>query len=393
MQNHIVIVGGGFGGVRAAQRCDRLLPKNVRITLVSDKPYLQYYGALYRLLGGASPLEACVPLCDLLAGTRVEVMQDRILAIDPQAHTARGASHATYRYDQLILALGSEPNFFGVPGIAEHAFTLKSLDDALRLRRHIHETFEAARMLPPSEQSAYANIVVIGAGPTGLEVAGELALHARRMAKDHGLPPSAVTIDLVEAMPRVVPGLPESVSGRIETRLRELGVHLFLSRGVEREERNVLRLHDITFRSRTVVWTAGVKAHRLHKEIPGVTVDKRDRVVVDAHLRAKGVMDLWVIGDGAATPLSGMAQTALQDADHVAESLSRTLRGKPLLPYAPHRPAYAIPVGSGWAAVAIGPLRFFGRIGWWLRQAADMKVLFLYLSPLRAIKTFFAARA
>lgn len=395
MQMHIqnvVIVGGGFGGIRCALRCAKLLPASVRITLIADKPYMQYYAAFYRALAGGDPMEACVPLSDIFGGSRVEVVRDAMTAVDTTKNVVRGASGAQYRFDRLVLAIGAEPSTFGIPGVAEHAYTLRSLEQTLRLKRHLHDVMTEAASLPEKERSAHANIVVIGGGATGVEVAGELAVYARTVAKTHGIAPSAVTIDLVEAMPRVLPLLEERVSRKVEKRLQQLGVHLFLNRGVEAEDTDSLKLRDVTFRSKTVIWTAGVKANSLYAAIPGVETDKRGRVVVDEHLRANGMNQIFVIGDGASTPLSGMAQTALQDADHAADCMAREVRDVTLQSYAPSKPAYAIPAGPSWAAVVYGPVRAFGRLGWWLRRAADLKVYMLYLSPLKALSAFRAGR-
>ena len=390
MHKNIVIVGGGFGGVRCALRCAKCLPKGVRITLITDKPYMQYYAAFYRALAGGDPMEACVPLSDIFKGTRVNVIQDALLRVEPSAGIAHGASGGRYPFDRLVLSLGAEPSTFGIPGVKEHAYTLRSLDQTLRLKRHLHDTMAEAARLPEKERSAHANIVVIGAGATGTEVAGELASYARNIAKAHGVSPSAVTIDLVEAMPRVLPFLEERVSRRVERRLQELGVHLFLGRGVEAEDSDGLRLRDVTFKSKTVIWTAGVKANALLAAIPGVSTDKRGRVIVDEHLRAKDLDRIFVIGDGASTPLSGTAQTALQDADHVVDVLSRECSGRAPRSYRPAKPAYAVPVGPQWAVVVFGPIRAFGRLGWWLRRAADLKVYMLYLPPMKALRAFWA---
>jgi NADH dehydrogenase len=386
--NRVVIVGGGFGGVRCAMQCAKRLHAGTQIALITDKPYMQYYAALYRALAGGDPSEACVPLRDLFHAKRVHVVVDPVVSIEPSARCVCCASGDAYSYDTLVVALGSQPCFFRIPGVEAHAHTMQSLNDALRLKRHIHDVLAHARELPDLERPASANIVVIGAGATGVEVAGELAVYVRAVAAMHGIDPSAVTIDLVDALPRVLPLLPQSVSRRVAERLQRLGVHLFLGRAVQAEDAESVKLRDVVFKSRTVVWTAGVSGHSLLGHIDGVTLDKRGRVMVDEHLRASGLHDVFVIGDGAATKLSGMAQTALQDADHVADTIARRMAGKSPRSYKPRNPAYAVPVGPRWAAVVYGPLRVCGYLGWLLRRAADLKVFCLYLPLRKAISAF-----
>jgi NADH dehydrogenase len=141
-------------------------------------------------------------------------------------------------------------------------------------------------------------------------------------------------------------------------------------------------------KTKTVIWTAGVKPHHLYSQIGGLKFDQKGRVVVDEFLRPRGFEDVFVIGDAAATPYTGMAQTAIRDGQCAAQVIEQKLVGKPLSGYRPKAPFYAIPVGPGWAAVIIGGLRFYGRIGWWLRRLADLRFFLSILPPRKAILAF-----
>lgn len=387
LQHRIVIVGGGFGGVQAALSLAKSRA-DVRIILISEKSYLEYFAALYRIAAGRSPMEACIPYADIFTGMDVEVVQDRVGHVNLGAKIVAGESGSEYRYDFLILAVGSEPAYFGIPGMQELAYKLTSSNEALKLKRHLHDVIEKAKTAGADEKVPLAHIVVIGAGATGVELSGELAVYVKKLCVSHGIPRSLVTIDLVDAMPRVLPLLPEDVSARVEKRLRRLGVNVFLNRSVLKEEVEQVYLKDMQMKSRTVVWTAGAKANALIASIDGLVTDKRGRAEVDEFLRAKGHGNVFVLGDSAATKYSGMAQTAVSDGEYAADVIARTIAGRDLVLRITKEPAYAVPVGPGWAAVLINGIRVYGKFGWLLRRAADLKVFLMLLPPLKALRAF-----
>lgn len=373
----ILVLGGGFGGVSAALSLARHLPKNsARLLLISEKNYLEYSASLYRVVTGRATAETCLPYSAIFRDFPVEILSDRITAIDPAMRVLTGTSGSTYRYDILIVALGSETTFFGIPGMQKRSFGMKSITEALRLRRHLHEVLQSDPSSP---------IVIVGGGATGVELAGELAIYAQEIAKKHGHSHTPISINLVEAMPRILPTLPEAFTERVVARLHTLGVHLHLNSRVLEEKEGSLLLSTTSLPSRTVIWTAGVQANTLLRHTEDLAVDQKGRGVVDDYLHAKGHENVFLIGDCAATPFSGMAQTAIQDGKYVAHAILSSLQHRPLLPYTPRPPAYAIPVGPHWAAVLIGPFRVYGRLGWWLRRVADLKVMFLYLPWRKAI--------
>jgi NADH dehydrogenase len=225
--------------------------------------------------------------------------------------------------------------------------------------------------------------LLIGGGASGVELAGELADYARKLARWHNVDSSLISIDLLEAMPRILSTLPEAVSRRAEARLRALGVNVHVNRSVVKEDVDAVYLKDMHMNSKTIIWTAGMKGNSLAQAIQGLPVDKRGRVEVDAVLRVPGYQHVYVIGDAASTKYSGMAQTALADAAFIAKAIEATLTGKPTSSYTQPAPAYAVPVGPKWAAVVYHGMRFYGLIGWLLRRAADFRA-FLALLPLHA---------
>lgn len=379
----IVIVGGGFGGVRAAfDLANKKIP-NAKIILISDKPHFEYHPALYRVVTGRSPLEVCIPLRDIFGNKEVEVLEDRIIEANLKEMLLRGDSGSRYPFDYLVLALGSETVYFSIPGIKEFSFGFKSITEALRLKQHLHQIFQLCTVSAEDQEEDVCRMhfVIVGGGASGVELAGELAMYTKKLAEKHKVDLSLITVDLTEAAPRLLPALPEEISKRVNDRLRKLGVNIFLNRTVTEQEIEEVYLKDMKLKTKTVIWTAGVKPNRLYSEIQGLEFDKKGRVIVDEFLQAKGFSSVFVIGDAVSTLYAGMAQTALRDGSFVSDIIARKFYGRSLESYKPKEPFYVIPVGPGWAAALIGKLWLYGRLGWWLRRLADLR-FFLSILPL-----------
>jgi NADH dehydrogenase len=186
---------------------------------------------------------------------------------------------------------------------------------------------------------------------------------------NHGIEARSIHVDLVEALPRLLPKLPKKTSKAVGKRLRKLGIKLYLGRTVQGETADELTVSGKPVRSHTVVWTAGVTNHPFFKE-NGFAIMGGGKVGVNAYLQTEP--GIYVIGDNANTPYSGLAQTALHDGDFVAHNLKRQARGKDMKSYIAHKPITVIPAGPYWSAVIWGRAQFSGRIGWLLREAADL---------------------
>ncbi len=380
-EQHILVIGGGFTGIGAALRLSRMHIPGVRITLLSDRPHFEYHGALYRLVTGTSPLEICMPLRDIFHGTDVEVLEETAVSLNKEERVVTGASGSKYHYDFLVLGLGAETNYFNIPGLKELSFGMKTINDALRLKRHISEVLLTCKTGTKDEQICASNFVVIGGGPTGVEMAADLIVYAKKLAGEFGIDPSLVSVEIIEGAPRLLPVLPEPFARHIEHHVRGLGVNIFTNRSIEKEEIETVYLKDMQLRTKTVIWTAGVMAHHLHKEW-GLSVDKRGRVEVDAHFRTKDAGNIFVGGDAAAAAdYWGMAQTAHAHGEHIAEVIAADIKGSQPVVYRPKAPIYAIPGGPGWAGVLWGNMVFFGKTGWAIRRLVDL-VVFHWMLPL-----------
>lgn len=359
----VTIVGGGFGGVKTALELAKN-PKN-HITLISDKPDFQYYPALYGTATGRSHLQSWVPLGKIFADRpNVDVIIDAIIKIDPDTKTLSGSSKRTYRYNLAVLALGTVTTYFGIKGLDTYAYGIKSADEIRELKRHLyHAMFE--------ERTMEKEYVIIGAGPTGVELAAAMREYIERLRIDYHLPKKKVRITLVEAAPRVLPRMNEASSKKVERRLKRLGVHVLTGQKVEEQTADSLIVNGKPIKSHTVIWTSGVANSPFYQaNAEHFVFAKNGKVVVDEHMRA--LKDVHVIGDNAYTPYSGLAQTALHDALFVADNLERKQVGKKRKLYSARLPPVVVPVGNNWAIFEWHKLRFSGRLAALLRMCSDM---------------------
>lgn len=355
-----LIVGGGFGGVKTAlmlSESDRF-----EVTVLSDQPNFHYYPTLYHTATGGAHAQSSIPLSDLFKGKAIRFVQDKAEKLDRKKRIITTTTGKKYEYDISVLALGSVPNYFGIKGIEEYSFSISTPDNARRFKNHLHQQLEDNR-------KPDLNYVIVGGGPTGIELAGALTHYLRDIMKAHNIRGRAVHVDLVEAAPALVPRMPRHMGRAIAKRLRKLGVKLYLNQHVEGATVDSLMINGKRIQSHTVVWTAGTTNNPFFKA-NDFRLNERGKVVVDEYLQAES--DIFVLGDNAATEYSGMAQTALYDAVFTAENLLRASEGRLIKPYVPKRPVYVIPVGHNWAAVLWGKVQIYGLLGWALRLAADL---------------------
>ncbi len=384
----VLIVGGGFAGIEAARQLSHLGLKDVQVTLMSNKSYFEYYPALYRVVTGASPIEVCVPLSDMLPKS-VGIVLDSATAIDLKGKSVTGLSGSVYQFDYIVLALGSETTYFNLPGLTDLALGFKSVKEAVNLKKHLHLLFENHAHPDNSELVSHFHIVIVGGGPSGVEVAGDLTAYMKKLADHYTVDPSLVTIDLIESNNRLVPAVDPKVSAKILARLRKLGVNVFLNRQLVSEEVEQVYLKDMSMKAKTLIWTAGTKLNALFEKIEGLTFSPKKRVLVDEYMRAVGFDYVFVAGDAAGTQYSGLAQTAIYDGVYVARAIGAVLQKKNLKEYVPKPVAFSIPVGEGWGVFVWHGIKIYGMFGYMLRHVIDFVYFAGILSPKKLISLFF----
>jgi NADH dehydrogenase len=360
---NFTIVGAGFGGVKAALELAK--HHHNRITIITDKPDFQYYPALYGTATGRSHLQSWVPLSKIFTGKlNVEILIDSVLSIDPDKKELKGKAGNKYEYDNLILALGSVTTYFGIKGLDEHTFGIKSEDEIKELKHHLYKQI--------AEQGVVEKrYVIIGGGPTGVELAGALGSYIRRLRKHHQLPHKRIGITLVEAAPRILPRMHPSSSAKALKRLEKIGIDVEVNKKVESASDDGLMVSGKPLNSHTVIWTSGVANHPFFAEnAKHFELAKNGKVVVNKFMRTKH--GIYVIGDNAFTPFSGLAQTALHDAKFVTKNIHRRQFNKLPKRYKAVLPPVVVPVGDDWAAFEWRFIRLYGWPAALLRRAADM---------------------
>jgi NADH:ubiquinone reductase (H+-translocating) len=336
---HVVIVGGGFAGLFAARELARA---SVKATLIDRRNYHLFQPLLYQVAtAGLSAPDISAPLRHIFrAQANVEVLLARVEGIDPSAREVRLDGGERLRYDYLIVGAGATHSYFGHDEWARVAPGLKTLEDALGIRRRLLIAFERAeRETDPQVRDALLSFVIVGAGPTGVELAGTLAEIARHTLRNdfRRIDPRAAKVRLIEAGPRVLAGFPDDLSRKAHAQLEKLGVEVLVGKAVEAIDEEGVQIAGERIAARTVLWAAGVGASPLARDL-GVPLDKAGRVLVQPDLRVPGHAEVFVAGDLASLqqdghPVPGVAAAAKQMGAYAGRAIRAELDGKKLPPF------------------------------------------------------------
>jgi NADH:ubiquinone reductase (H+-translocating) len=371
---HVVIIGGGFGGLAAAQALKRA---PVRITLLDRRNHHLFQPLLYQVAtAGLSPGDIAAPIRWILRRQRnVRVLLAEARAIDPASRIVT-LDEGSITYDYLIVATGATHAYFGHPEWEALAPGLKSLDDALEIRRRMLLAYEIAEREPdPDARRRLLTFVVIGGGPTGVEMAGAIAEIASHTLTHEfrSISTAQSRVVLIEAGPSILTAFPEDLRDAARRSLARLHVDVWESTRVTAVDERGVALGDRRLDAATVIWAAGVAASPLGRTL-GVPLDHVGRVPVEPTLHVAGHPELYVIGDLAALndadghPLPGVAPVAQQQARHAARNLVRLIDGQPLRPFAYRDPGILATIGRAAAIAKLGRVHLSGLIGWlvWL---------------------------
>ncbi|GIO12966.1 NADH dehydrogenase-like protein YjlD [Cohnella xylanilytica] len=332
MSKHILILGGGYGGLLAALSARKNLSlDDARITLVNRYPTHQIITELHRLAGDTIKEKAvALPLEKLLRGKDVNVMVDTVTEIRPNDKKVLLESGATVTYDALVVALGSETAFFGIPGLQENSFTLKSVDDANRIRAHVEARLDAYKQ---SGDKKDATIVVGGGGLTGIELVGEFADRLPEICRGKGIDFADIKLYVVEAGPAILPVLPPDLIARAVSSLEKRGVEIITGVAITEATKDTVSLKDgRVLESNTIIWTGGVQGHPVVAN-SGIEVN-RGRATVTESLQSTSHPEVFLAGDcavvfpkGGDRPYPPTAQNAWQMGETVGHNLGVFFKG------------------------------------------------------------------
>lgn len=371
---HVVILGGGFGGLAAARALKRA---PVRVTLVDRSNHHLFQPLLYQVAtAGLSGPDIASPIRRLLRRQRnATVLMAEVSGLDVERRRVRLEDGGELAYDYLVVATGMTHAYFGHDEWAQHAPGLKTLGEALEIRAKILSAFERAEREPdPEKRRELTTFAVIGAGPTGVELAGALAeIAGRTLARDfRHFDPTTTRVVLVEAGKRALPTFAPELSESALGELKRLGVEVRLGAPVTSIEEGVVRMGDEAVRAGTILWAAGVRASPLTADL-GAPLDRAGRVKVGDDLSVPGRPEIFVLGDliskeqdGAMLP--GVAQLALQSGRYAADAILRTIRGQERLPFHYRDKGSMATIGRAKAIAEVGRLKIAGFFAWvlWL---------------------------
>jgi NADH:ubiquinone reductase (H+-translocating) len=387
---HVVIVGGGFGGLYAAKS---LKNAPVKVTLIDKRNFHLFQPLLYQVATGSlSPADIASPLRVILSKQKnTQVLLDKVVDIDSQSKKVMLQDGEDIAYDLLIIATGGSHYYFGNDHWQDEAPGLKTVEDALEMRRRIFTAFEAAEKEPDAtKRQALLTFMVVGGGPTGVELAGAIAEIAyKSIVEDfRDLDTTKARILLFEGMERILPPYPEELSAKAQQFLTKLGVEIKTNTLVTDIANNTVTFRQgervSTISANTILWAAGVKASFIGKVLAKTTdaeLDRAGRVMVEPDLSIKGHPDIFVIGDLANfthqgdLSLPGVAPVAIQEGEYVAKLIQKRFQGESIAPFRYFDFGSMAVVGQNKAVADLGFAKLSGFFAWFVWVVAHIYYL------------------
>ena len=382
-KHRVVIVGGGFGGLSAAKA---LKSAEVDIILIDRRNHHLFQPLLYQVATAAlSPSEVAWPIRHLLRHqANARVLMGTVTGVDTAAKTVQLEDGARQAYDTLVLATGAQHAYFGHDDWEQFAPGLKTVEDATAIRRKLLLALEAAeRETDPERRKALLTFAIIGAGPTGVEMAGAIIELGRASIRGqfNTLSPEDLRVVLIEGGDRVLPNFDKDLSAYTLEALKRMGVEVELGQPVSAVDADGVAYGDRRVATHTVVWAAGVAASPVAKWL-GIAGDRAGRVKVEADLSVPGLPDVFVIGDAASVtrdngkPVPGVAPAAKQMGRHVAKVIQRRLAGDvTALPFAYKHDGDLATIGKSSAVIDFGWIKLKGWFAWWIWGLAHIYFL------------------
>jgi NADH:ubiquinone reductase (H+-translocating) len=388
---HVVIIGGGFGGLAAARA---LKDAPVRITLIDRRNHHLFQPLLYQVATAELPPgHIAAPIRGLLQEqNNVAVVLGEVIDINAESQNIRvaltGGEMREIEFDYLVVATGAQHSYFGRDDFAQHAPGLKTLSDALSIRHKVLQAFEKAEISDDPAAEGLLTFVLVGAGPTGVEMAGALASLTRKTMKSsfRRIDPASARIILIDMADRILGAFEEGLSLKAKKHLEGLGVEVRLGHGIEQIDENGIVVGGERIPSKTVIWTAGVVASPIGKWLKTET-DRAGRVRIQKDLTVAGHNNIFVVGDTSSLeqdgrPLPGVAQVAMQQGDYAGKLIARRFTGNAdLRPFRYFDKGNMAVVADSFAVLQCGRVQLSGWLAW-LPWAA-IHLLYLPLSNLR----------
>jgi NADH:ubiquinone reductase (H+-translocating) len=358
---HVVIVGGGFGGVKAALELSKR--KVNKITLISKETYFLHHATVYATATGQSSEESVIPLRAIFADhPSVTVINDTITTIDAD-RSRISSKNKEYHYDKLILALGSVTSFSGVKGAEKHSHSLRTLSAIEAFQDHIHEEVVSKEL-----DSEY---IVIGGGQTGVEFAGALDVYLKNLKTLYRLKNSKAHVTIIEQAKRLLPSLSRTSSRKVTQQLQDQGVRIITRQRVENVTASAVTIGSNLHPDATVIWTSGATPNPFFKHnTPTFHLNETGHVLVNPYLEAFD--NVYVIGDSNSVAGNSTAWSALAQARYVAASIVRAANGLTVRKFHQGRSIQSTPVGYKWAYTEYYGLYIAGLAGWVVRRWIEL---------------------
>ncbi len=384
-ERKIVILGAGYGGVHAAKLLHKKFKKNddIKITLIDKNPFHTLMTDLHEIAGARMEKEAVqVNLKKIFAGKKVEVITDEIKDVDFQKQKLV-SENRVYEYDYLVIGTGAEPAFFGIPGAEEYSLTIWSLEDALKIRKHIESMFDkASREKNPKKRREMLTFTVAGAGFTGVEVIGELAEWRKKLCSEYGIDKDEVKLVIIEALPNILPMLESNLQVKAEKQMKKMGIEVITNTPIVEVKKDAVILKDKTvIPTRTLIWTAGVQGNSFIAKL-GLTVGKKNRIQANKYMQSVDYANVYLIGDNGyfeqeeKKGYPQIVESALQTAETAVHNIIADIENTPKKPFKPNYHGFMVSIGSKYAVANVVGMKLSGFFAMALKHMVNLHYLF-----------------